>query len=250
MWRSRTVQSDPAVNICMVLDAHDYDRNTRLPGEAQRLISDGHHVVVVCDHASGKEPHEVRNGVEIVRLPPDSRGSRFWYRRIHGLGLALSLFDVRWFVALSKLHRERAFDVFHVHDLPMARTVMVLARLVQRPVVLDLHENYPVLMQSFAPKEAQVARAHPLVQRVKKKLREVTLDTGRWQSYERKSVSKADRVIVVIEEARDRVAALGAPEDRITVVSNTLTDVFASRSLRSGKRESIGARPTAPRSRE
>ncbi|MEE8572992.1 MAG: hypothetical protein V3T20_06995 [Gemmatimonadota bacterium] len=31
----------------------------------------------------------------------------------------------------------------------MARTIMVLARLVQRPVVLDLHENYPVLMQSL-----------------------------------------------------------------------------------------------------
>ncbi len=224
----------------MVLDKHDYERSSRVRGEAHRLAADGHRVIVVCDHTAGKDAHEIQQDVEIIRLPRGSRIVRFWYGLAEGLGLVLFLLNVRWLVALRKLHRERAFDVFHVHDLPMARTVMVLARLVQRPVVLDLHENYPVLMQSFASREAQVARqsggggrlapyVRSVVQDVKRKLRELTLDPGRWARYERSAVSAADRVVVVIEEARDRVAALGAPRDRITIVSNALSDEFVSR---------------------
>lgn len=227
------------MNICMLLDAHDYDGDLRLSAEARRLIDDGHRVVVVCDHAADRRRHEVRGGVEIVRLPPDPRFSRFLYRRLQGLGLVLCLFNLRWFLALSKLQRARGFDVFHVHDLPLARTAQLLARWVQRPVVLDLHENYPVLMQSFTSQAesgvsvpggtAALPPVRRLAERVKRALRAFTLDTGRWQRYEQHAASCADHVIVVVQEARDRIAALGVPVDRITVVGNTLTDGFVCR---------------------
>jgi glycosyltransferase involved in cell wall biosynthesis len=222
----------------MVLEKHDYERSSRVRGEAHRLAGDGHRVVVVCDHAADKDADEIRPEAEIIRLPYGSRIVRSWYRLADGVGLVLFLFELRWFLALARLHLARGFDAFHVHDIPMARTVLVLARLIRRPVVLDLHENFPVLMQSFLPEDPPAAArrggrlalwVRSLVQGAKSGLRELTLDRGRWARYERRAVSAADRVIVVIEEARDRVAALGASRDRITIVSNTLSDEFVSR---------------------
>jgi glycosyltransferase involved in cell wall biosynthesis len=219
----------------MVLDKHDYDRNSRVHLEARCLSADGHHVFVVCDHVPDKPANEIRKEAEIIRLPRGSRAVRLLYRLADGIGLVCFLFGVRWFLALARIHRERRFDAIHLHDLPLARTVLVFARLARLPVVLDLHENYPVLMQSFVPEgrpdeehrrieRARTARA--VVWYVKGKLREWTLDPGRWAVYERKAVRAAEQVVVVIEEAGDRVAELGVPRDRITVVSNTLSDEF------------------------
>ncbi|MEE8572993.1 MAG: glycosyltransferase family 4 protein [Gemmatimonadota bacterium] len=226
------------MNICMVLDKHDYERSSRVRGEAHRLAGDGHRVVVVCDHAAGKDAHEIRQEAEIIRLPHGSRIVRFGYMVADGVGLMFFLFKLRWFLALARLHRAKGFNAFHVHDIPTARTVLVLARLIRRPVILDLHENYPVLMRSFLPDDPSVAEngggrlalwVRSYVRDVKRKLNELTLDPERWARYERRAVSAADHVIVVIEEARDRVAGLGALRDRITIVSNTLSDEFVSR---------------------
>lgn len=225
------------MNVCMVLDKHDYDRNSRVHLEARCLTADGHHVFVVCDHVAGKPANEIRREAEIIRLPRASRAARLLYRLADGIGLVCFLFRVRWFLALARIHREKRFDAVHLHDLPLARTVLVFARLARLPVVLDLHENYPVLMQSFVPEDrpdeehrriepARSARA--VVLYVKGKLREWTLDPGRWRAYERKAVRAADQVIVVIEEAGDRLAELGMPRDRITIVSNTLSDEFVA----------------------
>lgn len=203
------------MNICMILDGRDFETDDRVRSEASRLARDEHHVLVVCDHAPDRASRETINGVEIVRLSGEPPSLRF-FNQLCG---ALLLFRPEWFVALYRLHRELAFDAFHIHDLPLARTVLALARAVGRPAVLDLHENYPVLMQSFG--SAQPGR----VQQLKKRL---FYGSARWTRYERKALSKAEHVIVVVEEARDRVMGLGVPRDRATIVSNTLRDEFIS----------------------
>ena len=42
---------------------------------------------------------------------------------------------------LLKLYKEINFDIIHVHDLPLSKTVRKVAKN-QYPYVIDLHENY------------------------------------------------------------------------------------------------------------
>jgi glycosyltransferase involved in cell wall biosynthesis len=201
------------MNVCMVLHDKDAVDDGRVLSEAQRLVEDGHRVLVVCDHRPGAPSHEVYAGAEVARL---DRASRLWHPLNRAIELLL-LVNVRWLGTLLKLHRELGLDAIHVHDLPMARTGQWAGRWVKRPVVLDLHENWPVLMQDFWPRQMRFTT------RWKKRL---FYGLPRWQRYERRSVRQAARVIVVVDEAKKRIMGLGVPAERVTVVSNTLRDYF------------------------
>ena len=48
------------------------------------------------------------------------------------------------------------------------------------------------------------------------------ISPARWEQHERRVLPFAERIIVVIEEAKDRLAGLGMAEDRIAVVRNTV----------------------------
>ena len=51
----------------------------------------------------------------------------------------------------------------------------------------------------------------------------------RWERYERQSFNRADKIISVVPEMKDRIVHLGIPEEKIVVVSNTLNiDHFAA----------------------
>jgi glycosyltransferase involved in cell wall biosynthesis len=55
---------------------------------------------------------------------------------------------------------------------------------------------------------------------------------------ERWVIHRADCILVVVEESRDRLSALGVPEDRITIVSNTPPlDALGNEPLRSEMKE-------------
>ena len=45
---------------------------------------------------------------------------------------------------------------------------------------------------------------------------------SQWERYEKKYVSLADNVIVVVDEAKERIKGLGVDPSRIHVVSNTI----------------------------
>ncbi|HUZ81591.1 MAG TPA: glycosyltransferase family 4 protein, partial [Gaiellaceae bacterium] len=117
--------------------------------------------------------------------------------------------DPRFARALRR-EAERA-DVFHVHDLPLAGTALTVARAAGIPVVVDFHENFPAALRSY---REELSRAHALAHGL-------VSGIGRWEAYERRVARAADAVLVVVDEARDRLVAGGAPTDRIAVVENT-----------------------------
>ena len=48
---------------------------------------------------------------------------------------------------LIKLHQEINFDIIHVHDLPLSKTIRIAAKKLNIPYVIDLHENYADAMK-------------------------------------------------------------------------------------------------------
>jgi glycosyltransferase involved in cell wall biosynthesis len=113
-----------------------------------------------------------------------------------------------WRRHLKPILQSHDFDAIHIHDLPLARVGFELSRENKMYFTLDLHENWPALLDIATHTNTLPGRL---------------LSSGRqWRNYEKKYVSLADRVIVVVEEASDRLTGMGMDPEKIHVVSNTV----------------------------
>jgi glycosyltransferase involved in cell wall biosynthesis len=191
----------------MVLAHNDFPPDIRVEKETRALLQAGHRVVIVCENLKGRPRQSQWEGAIVVRLniPPF-----FIPRRIFYLPLYLTFYDPCWARVLSKIAERHHIDALHVHDLPMADTALTVGKKMGLHVILDFHENYPAFVR--------------LVFEMSPSLwgRLMYSDTGRWERYEKQCTMEADQVIVVVEEAKDRLVATGVPKDKITIVGNTV----------------------------
>ena len=61
----------------------------------------------------------------------------------------LIMFITIFYKKLIKLHQEINFDIIHVHDLPLSKTIRIAAKKINIPYVIDLHENYADAMKNL-----------------------------------------------------------------------------------------------------
>ena len=105
---------------------------------------------------------------------------------------------------LAALGRRQPLDLVEAHNMPdLLTAAAIVPRLKGTPVVLNVHDTFPEL---FATKFGRSPR-DPLVRLV--------------ELEERVSARLADRVIVVTQEAADRLASRGVGVGRTVVVMNT-----------------------------
>jgi glycosyltransferase involved in cell wall biosynthesis len=197
------------MRISMLLSGWIFPPHIRIENEAERLLADGHQVFVICNGDKKRPNNEVWQGIRIIRI-------NNLFKPLHLLNASLRFTIFRhfhWELILGSLIKQHKFDALHVHDLPLAASALISGSRFNIPVVLDLHENWPVIMKAVrkVPSTIPERFAHYLF-----------YNLDRWKAYEKQALSKAARVIVVAPEAADRVVALGAPQDRIVLVSNTL----------------------------
>lgn len=112
-----------------------------------------------------------------------------------------------WWWHLFRTVKRQAIDLVIVRDLPLALTALAAAR--GRPVMLDMAENYPAMMEDIwldgAVKPLDIIVRNPRLVR----------------AVERSVITKVDHIVTVVEESSDRLRALGVGSERLTVVSNT-----------------------------
>ena len=95
-----------------------------------------------------------------------------------------------------------------MHDLPLAKVGYEAKCKYGVRFVLDLHENWPVLLQ--------------LSKHTNTFLGKLLSSNAQWIDYEKKMCGLADKINVVVDEAKGRINGLGVALDKIEVVSNTL----------------------------
>jgi glycosyltransferase involved in cell wall biosynthesis len=193
------------MNICMVLADVDFPPDIRVEKEARSLISAGHRVLVICAWKEERPARSEQNGVVIRRIAP----LPFFFRKINSLVYLLFLQDLQWRRAIRKIVRTEAIDVVHVHDLPKVGTALRAARGERVRIIADLHENYPALV-----KLASIHRRPAFSERL--------LGASRWRRLETRWAKRCDHIIVVAEEAKERLAKEGIPPGKITIVENTV----------------------------
>lgn len=202
----------------MVLDGF-YPFDIRVEKEATALIAAGYKVTVVCYRNKGQKVEETYKGIDIVRTKDEigvpQKGIADIIRSAFGINMILA--------PIVKAHIEGAYAL-HAHDLPVFKTAYSIGKKHGLPVVLDLHENFPEGILTWF-----TWRKEPLV-RLKNKL---FFNYKNWLAKERYAVEKADRVIAVVDEMRERVIRLhGVSAEKFVIVSNTEPkDLYDSRKL-------------------
>lgn len=195
------------MKILMVLES-GYPPDIRVSNEAASLIAAGHEMHIACFRKPGQAEKEEINGCIIHRF----NIGKLRYKSSVG-ALKFPWYFNFWKRRLEKLISEEMYDAIHIHDLPLSSVAVKLKTKHNLKFILDLHENWPALLS--------------ISTHTKTLLGKILCSIPQWERYEKKFTRLADKVIVVVDEAKARLVALGVDPDRIYVVSNTInTDLF------------------------
>jgi len=190
--------------ICKIWDA-EYPWDVRVEKVARTLTMCGHTVHLITRNRDARQIHEVLPEATVHRMRPlfGSRG------RLNDWSMFPAFFNPRWARLIENTAVNTRADIILCRDLPLAPTAIWISRRLGLPVILDMAENYPAMIQAVWD-----SQRHHLADWLVRNPRVVA-------AVERWVVQRVDRIIVVVEESRDRLVTLGVPMERITVVSNT-----------------------------
>lgn len=202
-YSEKPKQPDMVVRHCMVVHAYYPLAETRVEREAMALLQQGTAVDIICLQKGNEPAVAVVNGVQVHRLP---------VQRHRGSGLAVQIleyltFFILAFARLTKLNRQKRYNVVQVHNLPdFLVFVALVPKLTGAKIILDLHD----LMPEFYAERFQRPMGSLLVRIIR--LQE-------WLS-----CRFADHVITVSELWRQALIKRGQPASKVSVVMNVADD--------------------------
>jgi glycosyltransferase involved in cell wall biosynthesis len=185
------------LRVCMVHFSR-FELDSRVQRQARSLADQGHEVHCICLDGPGR--FVVGDGVirtySVGRMKPRAGALNYVRGYAHFFARAL-----RRVTALDRLH---PLDLVEVHNMPDFLTFAGLRpKLRGVPVLLDVHDTFPELFASKFGYEPD----HPFVRGIR--------------TEERLSAGFADRMLVVTEEARERLNSRGVGVGKTHVVMNS-----------------------------
>lgn len=190
------------MKVLMLLD-HPFPPDTRVENEMKSLTDAGFEVHLAC-FQKGNEPLLEKTKIGIIHRKPVSK---FIFKSSVGV-LKFSFYFNYWRRFVDELCANEKFDAIHVHDLPLAKVGYEAKCKYGMNFVLDLHENWPVLLQ--------------LSKHTNTFMGKLLSSNNQWIRYEKEMCRLADKIIVVVDEAKARVCGFGIDPEKVVVVSNTL----------------------------
>jgi glycosyltransferase involved in cell wall biosynthesis len=194
------------MKIAMFLD-QSFPPDSRVENEAYSLIKAGHEVhLFSLDYQKHSSQRETIKGIEVHRYPV----GKMVYK-LSALAYTLPFYHSIIRKKVNQFLRSVNPEAIHIHDMLIAQAVMDAN---DRPpkrchVTLDLHENRPEIMQ-FYP-------------HLKKFPGKYLIRTEVWRQKQYELMMRADKIILVTEEAVSQaIAETGLPRSRFVAVPNTI----------------------------
>jgi glycosyltransferase involved in cell wall biosynthesis len=197
-----------SIRVCAITcDWYPEDPLVRRTAEAAASAGCEYHVI--CSMREGQQKYEVFNGVHVHRILLRKLNGKP-LGRISGMPIGTtlvlwSLFGLRAFAKVARLHLTLRFNVVHVHNLP---DFLVFAALVPKmlgaKVILHVQDVSPELM---AVKTTGL-------------FRRIAFPLAKWQ--ERISTAFADHVITVGWPFEELLLKRGVPREKLTSVLNSV----------------------------
>jgi glycosyltransferase involved in cell wall biosynthesis len=194
------------MRILMVLNGV-FPEDIRVRKEARTLVKAGHNLSLLSCGIKDKPNEEVIAGIKVIRVELPPRGNilkRAWRE----FRFTRSFHQSFWYKALVSTVEKEKPQVLHIHDLVLVKTGMSVAQRFNIPLVADLHENYPEAIRSW---------------RIgyKGMIRGFISPIWRWKQMETSCLHDVDRVITVVDEAKEHyIKDCSIAPDKITVIMN------------------------------
>jgi glycosyltransferase involved in cell wall biosynthesis len=196
----------------MVLE-NPFPPDIRVEKELRALETHGHEVILLCGHKGDQPLEESLGKTRIVRFRPESAAGRI-AKRLDIFYHWLTGRKRRWEIAIEQFAKENQIEVLHVHDLPLVPAGIAAARKSKIPLVFDMHEIYPVMIRGKVASPTGVRR------RVNTGFHSTLFSPRWWDRVERRAVEQADKIIVVVDESKERLQRMNIDGDKIAVVLN------------------------------
>ncbi|MCB0550956.1 MAG: glycosyltransferase family 4 protein [Lewinellaceae bacterium] len=189
--------------ILMLLEKH-FPEDERVEKEAISLIEKGYEVHIASMCVKPPVEFEIYKGIHVHRkyIGP-------WLKKTSVGALKAPFYFNYWRQFVREILESDSFHAIHVHDLPLGQVGYEAKQKYNIKYVLDLHEHWPALLEASPHTHTFLGR--------------LLSSNKQWEDYEVKMSQRADRIIVVVEEAIDRLAGLGISAEKITCVSNTIS---------------------------
>lgn len=190
------------MKILMVLET-PFPPDKRVENEIDALSSAGYSVHIICYRKSDEAIYEQLDNVTVHRIKP----AKIVHKSSVG-ALRFPLYFNYWKREIKKVLKKERIDIIHVHDLPLIKPVLDLKQKFGFRIVLDLHENWPGLLEMSLHTRTPAGR--------------LLSNIEEWKRYEEKYIPEADGVIVVVEEALERIRPYLTGSQVYGIVSNTI----------------------------
>lgn len=201
----------------MILDG-SYPNDIRVRKEAESLSNAGHKLMVICRWKKGEKRIEEINNVLVHRI---GKNYTFTRKGFNDILLAFFFIDFSFRKSIKRILQTQKISAFHVHDLPLIKTVLKVDKNI--PIILDMHENYPEMLESLRHSNKSLAK------RIKDFM---FFGFKKWKKYEKKYIFKADHIIAVIDEMKEKlIREYGINENKISIISNYEKVEFTSNTL-------------------
>ncbi|MFW5804276.1 MAG: glycosyltransferase family 4 protein [bacterium] len=188
----------------MILDK-EFPIDERVEKEAIALKNTGHNIYILSLRYSKKKPIFQRYiGINIIRKDL----KKVLVKLFRPLLLTfLDLYTPFWENYLKRSMQKYEFDVIHVHDLYLLGTAIKIKKKFYQDIkiVADLHENYPYAIKNYTWSNSWYFK--------------FLIPFKKWIDKEKEWTQKADKIITVVEEMKDRISVFNN-SDKIYVVPN------------------------------
>jgi glycosyltransferase involved in cell wall biosynthesis len=180
----------------------DFPPDIRIEKELSSLC--GHYqVYLLANNKNQNERVEKSENLTILRLP---KFSALPQKAAIALRMPL-FFNPLWLLLIFNAVKKYKIDYIHVHDLPLAQSALWIGRIKKKPVVYDMHENYPAVMKLWLKDS---------------KLNWILKNPFLAAILDRHCLKKATKLIAVVEERKTDLVNSGIASQKIHVVSNTI----------------------------
>ena len=186
----------------MLLD-REFPPDIRVENEIDALIKKGHHIHLACFTMKNRAPVEEKENLTIHRKSI----SPFIYKSSVG-ALVLPFYFNFWKKFVDTIIPKNNIDAIHVHDLPLVGVGAKMKKKYHIKLTADLHENWPAYLSISSHINTFAGKV----------LSPIFL----WRRFEKKVLKKADHIIVVVDEAKQRLKKLLGYDENIYVVCNTI----------------------------
>jgi glycosyltransferase involved in cell wall biosynthesis len=199
------------MRIGMILDS-SFPPDSRVENEATSLIKAGFEVHLFSLCYKKKQPiGEEINGIKVHRF----HAGKLIYK-MSALAYTIGIFHYLVEPMIRSFLIENKIDIVHAHDMVIAEAAFRAAKSIDIHFILDLHENRPEIMKFY-----------PHVNNLSGKL---LINLNSWRRKQKELMDKADKVILVTEEAKEyAINHDGIEREKIVVVPNTVSpEIFYS----------------------